>query len=88
MNDEGAHRLAQAIIVQAAQDYRRALRGFSVAGTLADTVRRRCEHFFSDWFVWLTGGRIDGRYIVDGIKAEVGEVKRRKALDREQKRQS
>ena len=72
MNDEGARRLAQAIIVQAAQDYRRALRGFSVAGTLADTVKRRCENFFfSDWFVWLTGGRIDGRYIVDGIKAEV-----------------
>lgn len=76
MDDEGAHRLAQAIIVQAAQDYRRALRGFSVAGTLADTVKRRCERFFfSDWFVQLTGGKIDGRYIVDGIKAEVRKSK-------------
>lgn len=88
MNDEGAHRLAQAIIVQAAQDYRRALRGHSVAGILADTVKRRCEKFFfSDWFLQLTGGKIDGRYIVDKIKAEVKEAKRRKALDRERKQQ-
>ena len=65
--DTGYEALANAIIVQAADDYRKAL-----VGSCNDHTRsiRSLERFFrSDWFKTLT--TVDGEYIMQKIRDEV-----------------
>lgn len=79
MTGEGANRLTQAVIVQAAQEYKSSLRGYGRGGKPADAVRRECERFFrSDWFMLLTNGRIDGEYVIGKIRDEVEAEKKGK----------
>ena len=48
---EGIENLTNAIILQAAKDYRRALAGGSVNGRDSKSVIAECERFFqSEWF--------------------------------------
>ena len=68
---EGCQALANAVVVQAAKDYRTALRHLrkhpGSPGALS--VKRGCETFFhSHWFSQLTG--IDPDYILKRIREE------------------
>lgn len=64
-NEEGIERLANAIILQAVKDYRKALKGPS----LNAAVIAECERFFrSDWFRMLT--KVDGEYLITNIRKE------------------
>ena len=65
--------LANAIILQAVQDYRRALRALrrNPSIVLAEDVKTEVERFFlSDWFQALTN--IDGEYMVKKLQEEAG----------------
>lgn len=70
LNDAGVANLCDAIVFQAVQDYRRALRGKRVSKhrTPAQT-RKECEDFFtSSWFEMLTKAK--GSYILQGLQEE------------------
>lgn len=70
-NKEGFENLANAIIVQAVKDYRKALRGFSSDGKSDTDVVAECERFFrSEWFSVLTNA--DGEYLITNIRKEFG----------------
>ena len=61
---DGYHLLAEAIILKAVKDYRRALKYD------ARSVKRECERFFrSAWFKTLT--TIDGENLIQKLRAEV-----------------
>lgn len=65
--------LANAIILQAVQDYRRALRVLrrKPKDLPADDTKTEVERFFlSDWFQALTN--IDGEYMVKKLREEAG----------------
>ncbi|MCR4719742.1 MAG: hypothetical protein K5768_08960 [Firmicutes bacterium] len=56
--------LAEAIILQAVKDYRKALK-YDVR-----SVKRECERFFrSDWFQTLT--KLDGNTLINRLRMEV-----------------
>lgn len=58
-------KLANAIIAQAATDYRKKLR--------CHESTRAIENFFhSDWFVKLSGGSVDPDFILKRLRREVG----------------
>lgn len=62
--------LANAIIVQAAEDYREALGGGAPRGKVPEAVISECERFFrSDWFLVLT--EMDGEILMEKIRNEV-----------------
>lgn len=62
--------LANAIIVQAAEDYREALEGGAIRGKAPEVVISECERFFrSDWFLVLT--EMDGEILMEKIRNEV-----------------
>ena len=64
--------LANAVILQAAKDYRRALRRLKKATWDKDAKRRKreCERFFlSDWFKILTS--LNGDVLLDDLYREV-----------------
>ena len=70
-NEEGIENLANAIILQAVKDYRKALRGFSLNGKSSTAVIAECERFFrSEWFRVLTN--VDGEYLIINIRKEYG----------------
>ena len=70
-NKEGFENLANAIIVQAVKDYRKALSGFSSDGKSDTDVIAECERFFrSEWFSVLTNA--DGEYLITNIRKEFG----------------
>lgn len=63
-------RLANAIVKQAVEDYRNALRGRGAEGHSAKYTRKECESFFrSEWFDLLTN--VDGELIIEKVKGEV-----------------
>lgn len=71
--------LANAIIVTAANDYRRSLRHIKRNPTdgWAIHYKRECERFFgSRWFTALTS--VDGKYLAGRLVSEDGVYRRRK----------
>lgn len=70
-NEEGIENLANAIILQAVKDYRKALSGFSLNGKSSTAVIADCERFFrSDWYRQLTN--VDSEYLIITIRKEYG----------------
>lgn len=66
---EGFENLANAIIVQAVKDYRKALSGCKVDERDSNCVITECERFFrSEWFRELTD--VDGEYLIKTIRKE------------------
>lgn len=66
--DDPYKNLANAIIIQAANDYRKALRQLkrNIKYEPALTTKRECERFFhSDWFRILTDA--DADYLIDHL---------------------
>ena len=64
--------LANAVILQAAKDYRRALHRLKKAPWEKDAKRRKrdCERFFrSSWFQTLTS--LDGEVLIETLHREV-----------------
>ena len=68
--------LAQAIIVKAVHDYRKALRGHGYyypsasKFIVASQIIAECEQFFrSDWFMVLTN--LDGEMLIEKLRQEV-----------------
>ena len=64
--------LANAIIEQAAEDYRTSLRGLKINPRNREklTMKEDCERFFqSDWFEMLT--KLDGAYLMRRLREEV-----------------
>lgn len=64
--------LANAIIVQAAEDYRKALKQLkkNPKNTVAMSMAMECERFFrSDWYEHLTS--VDGEYLINKLRQEV-----------------
>ena len=70
MTEDGFERLAQAIILQAAKDYRGGLKRYKRTGRENDDVRRGERFFKSDWFKMLSG--VDGEYIIKKLREEAG----------------
>lgn len=72
--------LADAIILQAVDDYRKALDGKSYIQHVNKTpewVKKECEKFFrSSWFRALT--KIDGDFLIEQLEREHNEKVRRK----------
>ena len=70
LNDSGVLNLCEAIVFQAVQDYRRALRGKRVSKhTTPSQTRKECEDFFtSGWFEMLTKAK--GTYILRELQEE------------------
>ena len=65
------HDLANSIVLQAVDDYRKALRGWSCYGFYGkpEDMIRDCERFFnSHYFQLLTS--IDGEYLMQQLKEE------------------
>lgn len=68
---EGFENLANAIILQAVKDYRKALSGCKVDKRDSKSVIAECETFFrSKWFQELTD--VDGEYLITNIRKEYG----------------
>lgn len=62
--------LADAIVLQATTDYRKALAGEGYERNSAEDVVRECERFFcSNYFCMLT--KIPGEYLIERIRKEV-----------------
>lgn len=71
MND-GYELLAQAIIVGAVTDYRKALRKLHMNPAREDAIKMvtRCEKFFrSQWYRTLTS--VDGEFLIEQLRKEV-----------------
>ncbi len=69
----GYERLASAIILQAANDYRAALAALSEnpQSILANRAKSDCERFFlGKWFSELTD--IDGKWLMQKLQREAG----------------
>ena len=63
-------RLADAIVLQAVEDYRIALGGKYVRGESPERVINDVERFFlSDWFYMLT--KLDGELLIKKLRKEV-----------------
>ena len=62
--------LANHIILQAVQDYRKSLRGHQIYKSVPiDVMKRDCEDFFtSEWFSILT--KVDGKQIMRKLQEE------------------
>lgn len=62
--------LANHIILQAVQDYRKSLRGLQIRKTIpVDVTKQECEDFFtSEWFSILT--KVDGKQIMRRLQEE------------------
>ncbi len=68
METDGYERLASAIVVQAAKDYRSVARGKRTKAKTAE-VKEIEEFFLSDWFMTLTD--VDGGVILKKLQEEV-----------------
>lgn len=61
--------LANAIVAQAAEDYRDALNGKSYNYKSPKIIAKECEKFFrSKWYRMLT--KVDGEYLIDALRKE------------------
>ena len=70
--DVAYHDIANAIIIQAVEDYRNALDGQSYNGYPPEVIIKRIEKFFrSRYFRILT--TVDGEYIIARLKQEHSE---------------
>ena len=72
MTNEGAHELANAIIVQACKDYRSALKKLKRNPRHSESQRTKgsCERFFrSEWFEVLSD--LDGEALISMIRKDV-----------------
>lgn len=70
---DGYRELANGIILQAAEDYRKALRalGRNKDSYAAEDIRKEVERFFrSDWFGMLTD--LDPERLIAGLREECG----------------
>lgn len=70
-NGDSCENLANAIVIQAAEDYRRALKALKRYGRDRDAlaVREECERFFqSGWFTVLT--QVDGEWLMRKLREE------------------
>ena len=77
MIDKRIQNLSNAIIVQAAKDYRAALRGKTVDEISPGVMVHECEKFFrSSWFMVLTD--LDGEVLIEAIQNEVKHEKYRR----------
>ena len=75
MNDEGVDLLRNAIVIQAAKDYKRSFDYRS--GACDEFDREEIEKFFrSEWYEQLTD--VDSEYIMNEIKRIVREERRAK----------
>jgi hypothetical protein len=75
MNDEGVDLLRNAIVIQAAKDYKRSFDYKS--GACDEFDRKEIEKFFrSEWYEQLTD--VDSEYIMNEIKRIVREERRAK----------
>ena len=55
--------LADAVVCQAAKDYRNAIKGVGIGRKRGKKVKKECEHFFrSEWFVTLCN--LDGDTLI------------------------
>ena len=73
MNDTGYNRLAEAIILQAVTDYRRASWKLCKCCYHEEALKTKaeCERFFrSDWFSTLCN--LDGRQLLLDLKRDMG----------------
>lgn len=71
------HDLANAIVLQAVEDYRNALRGISYIRYPPETIVKKLEEFFrSDYYEMLT--KVNGEYLIEKLKKEHRENERRK----------
>ena len=62
--------LYDAIVIQAANDYRKALVGVGYGSHSPEDVVRECERFFrSKYFSMLT--KVSGEYLIEKIRKEV-----------------
>lgn len=62
--------LADAIVLQAVADYRKALAGEGYGRNSPEDVMRECERFFrSNYFCMLT--KISGEYLIEELRKEV-----------------
>ena len=70
LNDKGCSLLCNAIVFQAVQDYRRALRGEPIHPRVpVSKTKKEVEKFFeSEWFTALT--KINGTYLMRKLKEE------------------
>lgn len=69
-DDEVIEKFANAIILQAVYDYRRALKGYGYSGKPYMAVIYECENFFrSEWFRELT--TLDGEMLIEKLRKEV-----------------
>lgn len=68
--DEAYENLANAIVMQAVDDYRKLLRGkrISYDDNRKITIEKIQEFFLSDWFYILTN--VDGQTIINSLKRE------------------
>lgn len=67
--DRAYQDLANAIVMQAVTDYRKALKGKGYSGKSHDRVIRETERFFrSQYFEILT--KVDGEYLIEKLKGE------------------
>jgi len=72
LDGKGAEKLANGIIIQAAKDYREALKRLKKhpRDTDARGVKDECERFFrSQWYSQLTS--VDGEFIIRQLQEEV-----------------
>lgn len=68
--------LADAIVLQAVEDYRNALKGISYNKYPPKTIKKEIERFFcSDYFEILT--KVKGEFLIDALKKEHLENERR-----------
>ena len=68
---EGYEGLANAIIIQAAKDYRKAVKKCSICPHDIDArkLKRNCERFFNS--IWCNQlSEVDGKYILRKLKEE------------------
>lgn len=69
------NKLANAIIIQVAKDYRSALKRLKInsSNRIAMSDAMECERFFrSDWYSTLTD--VDGEYLISKLREEVKSI--------------
>jgi hypothetical protein len=75
--DRAYYDLANAIVLQAVVDYRKALNGNSYNAQPSGKIVAKLEKFFhSDWFAILT--TVDGDYLIDQIRKERPKKRRKR----------
>ncbi len=71
--DDPYERLASAIIIQACEDYRAALKRLKAnpnSATAKDSIRELERFFYSSWFMELTS--LDAKFLTGKLREEIG----------------